>query len=107
LTSDLLSQAWFGITVESTTVIDCLLSGVRCFLCGWLSMSPYEYAAQYARFGVGETLDNALQIGEIPQRLAKPSRALAAADLWPTTSEASLRQWLAGTSQMREARPVS
>lgn len=107
LTSELLSQAWFGITVESTTVIDCLLSGVRCFLCGWLSLSPYEYAAQYARFGVGETLESALQIGEIPQRLAKPSKTIAAADLWPTASKASLRQWLAGTSQTRDARPVS
>ncbi len=28
LTPDLMSRAWFGITVESTTVIDCLQNGV-------------------------------------------------------------------------------
>ena len=47
LTSALLAQAWFGITVESTTVIDCLRNGICCFLCGWMSLSPYEYPQQY------------------------------------------------------------
>lgn len=99
LTADLMSRAWFGITVESTTVIDCLQNGVPCFLCGWLSLSPYEYGEQYARFGVGELLQNASQVGEIPTRLhelrlsRKPKL-----DLSPTIDPAVLRRLL--TSRM-------
>ena len=37
LTTELMGQAWFGITVESTTVIDCLQNNICCFLCGWLA----------------------------------------------------------------------
>ena len=77
LTSELLARAWFGITVESTTVIDCLRNGICCFLCGWLSLSPYEYAQQYARFGVGEVLQDARQLSEIPSRLAGISESAA------------------------------
>lgn len=69
LTPELMSRAWFGITVESTTVIDCLQNGVHCFLCGWLSLSPYGYGEQYARFGVGELLQDVQQVAEIPLRL--------------------------------------
>lgn len=69
LTDVLLSQAWFGMTVESTTVMDCLQNGIQCFLCEWLALSPYEYLQQYARFGVGEVLQNVEQVGSIPKRL--------------------------------------
>jgi hypothetical protein len=69
-TPELLSQAWFGITIESTTVIDCLSVGVPCFLCGWLTLSSYGYGPQYARFGIGEMLSKAEEILEIPRRLA-------------------------------------
>jgi hypothetical protein len=65
----LLSQAWFGITIESTTVLECLSSDVPCFLCGWLTLSSYGYGAQYARFGIGEMLRNAEEIAEIPRRM--------------------------------------
>ena len=66
----LLAQAWFGITIESTTVLECLSSGVPCFLCGWLSLSSYGYREQYARFGIGEMLRSAEEIAEIPSRIA-------------------------------------
>jgi hypothetical protein len=69
LTDELLAKAWFGMTVESTTVMHCLENGVCCFLCGWLTLQPYEYGRQYARFGVGEVLENAEQIREIPGRV--------------------------------------
>ena len=95
LSPELMSRARFGLTVESTTVIDCLVNGVCCFLCGWLSLSPYEYARQYARFGVGEVLDCASQIETIPRRLAdfesKPARRC---ELAPTVDPEALRQWL-------------
>jgi hypothetical protein len=71
LSESLLSSAWFGLTVESTTVLDCLSYGVPCFLVGWLTLSPYGYAQQYARFGVGKVLGGVDEIKQIPTRLAK------------------------------------
>src|SRR4029077_2353753 len=70
LTTELMEQAWFGITVESPTVIDCLQNNICCFLCGWLAHSPFEYVQQYARFGIGEELQDADQLLEIPRRVA-------------------------------------
>ena len=66
----LFSRAWFGITIESTTVLECLSAGVPCFLCGWLSLSSYGYAGEYARFGIGEVLSRAEEIDEIPRKVA-------------------------------------
>jgi hypothetical protein len=71
LTADLLAQAWCGITIESTTVMDCWQNGICCFLCGWVNFSLYEYAQQYVRFGVGEVLHGVEQVAEIPARLAE------------------------------------
>jgi hypothetical protein len=67
----LMARAWFGITAESTSVMDCQQSGVQCFLCGWLTLWPFEYVPQYARFGVGEVLQSVEEIAGIPSRLAE------------------------------------
>lgn len=69
LSAELLSQAWFGVTVESTAAVDCVQAGVCCFLCGWMALSPYGYVQQFARFGVGEVLQTAEQLYEIPKKL--------------------------------------
>jgi len=93
LTNDLMAQAWFGITVESTTVMDCLQNGVQCFLCGWLRLSPYGYVEQYARFGLGEVLQNAQQITTIPKRLEdfhNAPKTIQSAEADP----AMLQRWL-------------
>jgi hypothetical protein len=100
LTSELMEQAWFGITIESTTAIDCTQNGVCCFLCRWLKLSPHGYTEQYARFGMGESLDNSEQISEIPSRVeefhnrrhANPAQA---------ANSSQLLHWL--TSGNREA----
>ena len=76
-TPELVRQAWFGVTVESSTVIDCSLLGVPCFLCEWLNTSPYGYAQQYARFGVGRILKSADQISQLPHMLEEPSVPLS------------------------------
>ena len=95
LTTELMTRAWFGLTVESTTVIDCLQNGVCCFLCGWLSLSPYEYGKQYARFGVGEVLNDAADLKDIPSRLEKfRSQPASHLDLSPTVDPAQLLRWL-------------
>ena len=107
LTSQLMNRAWFGITVESTTAMDCLQGGVRCFLCGWLSMSSYEYPKQYARFGVGEVLQNVGQVEEIPSRLSEPQGQPASQlNLSPKANPALLHRWLT-SPETRIARSVS
>ena len=107
LSGGLLSDAWFGLTVESTTVMDCLMHGVPCFLVGWLTLSSFEYARQYARFGVGEVLRGVSEIEQIPARLANwsPQRQQS---LWNAADPEMLRQWLnAGPSRQLVARQVS
>jgi hypothetical protein len=95
LTTEVMEQAWFGITVESTTVIDCLQNDVCCFLCGWLAHSPFEYVQQYARFGIGEILQAAGQLLEIPRRLADfHNRTTIKANLYATVDPAMLKGWL-------------
>jgi len=95
LTDDLMAQAWFGITVESSTVVECQQRGIACFLCGWLKFSPYEYVQQFARFGIGKILQSAEQILEIPTLLEKSQNR---EELPPTESTpadpAMLQQWL-------------
>jgi len=95
LTAELMAQAWFGITVESTTVIDCLQNNICCFLCGWLAHSPFEYVQQYARFGIGEILQGAEQLLEIPARLAEfDHRPTMGTNLSATVDPAMLQRWL-------------
>ena len=108
LTPELMAQAWFGITVESTTVLDCLRNGICCFLCGWMALSPYDYPQQYARFGVGEVLQNAGQLLEIPSRLAEfQNRPPMKLNLSATVDPAMLERWLTKSHDAGEARPVA
>jgi hypothetical protein len=94
LTSELLSRVWFGMTVESTAVVDCLHAGVECFLCGWLRLSPFGYVQQYARFGVGAILQSVEQFCEIPQRLAVFHTRATTPRLSDTVDPATLQRWL-------------
>ncbi len=105
LTESLMARAWFGITVESTTVIDCLRNGICCFLCGWLSLSPYEYAKQYVRFGIGEVLNDVAEVKDIPLRLENfRSQPAASLDISPTVDPAQLLRWLQSRpSEVRSA----
>jgi hypothetical protein len=71
-TPELALNAWFAVTVESTTVIDCSLLGVPCFVSEWLNSSPYGYTRQYARFGAGRILNSPEELNDLPRRLAEP-----------------------------------
>ncbi len=66
LAPGLLNRAWCGLTVESSTAVDCALHGVPCFLCNWFDISWFGYAKQFARFGVGRLLNSPQEILEIP-----------------------------------------
>src|SRR5579862_345611 len=107
LTPELLARAWFGITVESTTAVDCMKSGIQCFLCGWISLSLFQYAEQYVRFGVGDLLTDTSQIAEIPHRLEDFRQRPPAlqSDLFPVADANLLRQWLLGNN-VGATRPV-
>ncbi len=71
LSDALLAQAWVGVTIESSAVIDCTSRGIPCFLCGWLAFSPYGYMQQYVKFGVGEILRKVEEVADIPRKLAE------------------------------------
>ncbi len=75
-TPQLVENAWFAVTVESTTAVDCALLGLTCFVCGWMNSSPYAYTRQYARFGAGRILDSAEQLKELPRLLVEPRTQL-------------------------------
>jgi hypothetical protein len=99
LSRDLLLQTWFGITIESSTVLDCALQGIPCFLCEWLVLNPYGYVQQYGRFGVGYTLNAPAQISAIPRVLAMLENTLQSQkNIWELLEPHALRGYLAGTS---------
>ncbi len=50
---ELLRRMYFGVTVQSSVVVECLIHGVPCFLCEWLDLWPYGYMGQFRKFGVG------------------------------------------------------
>jgi hypothetical protein len=69
LTSSLLDEAWFGVTVLSTVAMECAVRGIPCFLCKWLEYSFYGYIDQFIRFGVGIGLNHPSEIVKVPQYL--------------------------------------
>ncbi|HWY57432.1 MAG TPA: hypothetical protein VNZ03_23405 [Terriglobales bacterium] len=59
----------FALTVQSSVALECAALGIPVFLCSWLR-DPYSgYVRQYARFGVGHTLESSEQIAFIPELL--------------------------------------
>jgi hypothetical protein len=99
LSRDLLLQTWFGITIESSTVLDCALQGVPCFLCEWLVLNPYGYVQQYGRFGVGYILNVPEKLSEIPHILGKLGNSWQPRKgIWQPLEPDLLRDYLAGKS---------
>jgi hypothetical protein len=76
LSPSLLESAWFGITVESSTVLDCAKRGIPCFHCPWFGLTFFGYGEQFARFGIGCVLRSPGELAAIPSRLKEwPSRS--------------------------------
>jgi len=108
LTAELFRRTWFGITIESTAAIDSMQNGICCFLCRWLTLLPYGYAEQYARFGMGESLHNPEEINEIPRRLDRFYSRPASQRSVHATDPALLQQWLtSGLNSAPRARSAS
>ncbi len=113
LSEKLLSQTWAGVTVESTTVLDCALRGIPCFICEWLAFSPFGYVQQYARFGAGQLLRSAEEIADIPGRMKRQQseirpecRARDEGLLWQQINPRLLAQLLGAESIEPAARPA-
>jgi hypothetical protein len=105
LSENLLSQAWAGVTVESTAVLDCALRGIPCFLCEWLAFSPFGYLQQFVKFGVGQVLRSVEQVADIPRQLAEPKSADGEPGLLCQAIEPRLlSQWLGAESPELVAR---
>jgi len=104
---ELVRRAWFAVTIESTTVVDCSLLGVACFLCEWLTTSSFEYVQQYARFGVGRILKSREQVQDIPRLLTAPTPELALDSLSKPIDPEWLRRTIAGGAVASQPDPVS
>jgi hypothetical protein len=96
MTQQLLEEAWFGITVESTSVIECAMKGVPCFIATWMVNSPYGYVQQYSAFGMGEPLLSVEQLTAIPSLLLGKSASTPAGGLWQLMDPGNFRKLLAG-----------
>ena len=94
MTPGLLASAWFGIAVESSAVVDCARQGIPCFHCGWLACTPFGYAEQYARFGVGRLLQSLDEVLEIP-RILETQDFKMPQDLDSPIATEILKKWLA------------
>ncbi len=66
ITPELMQQAWCALTLESTVAVECAMSGVPCFLCGWFEISFAGYQKQYVKFGAARRLDSPEEIANIP-----------------------------------------
>jgi len=97
LTTSLLAQAWFGLTVESTVVMECVLNQVPCFLCEWLANPTYGYVQQFTRFGLGSILKSADEIDEVPTRLNGVHLSEPLRSFWSPADPAELGRWLTGS----------
>jgi len=101
-TSQLLDDTWFGVAVESSTVVDCVRHNVPCFHCAWLVSTSFGYSEQYARYGVGRLLRSAREIVEIPDMLKNADSSTASLDSLPSPD--ILRKLLNRQPVMAEAR---
>jgi len=94
----------FALTGQSTVAIDCTLRSIPVFLCAWLRDPFTGYVRQYTRFGIGQILDSAEQITDIPRLLEARSAAPPMNNrLRQTINPEMLRELLCGTS----TRPVA
>lgn len=69
LENELLNRAWFGVTINSTTAVDCALCQVPVFLCRWLDATYSGYSDQFVKFGAAKKLSSIEEIFHIPQVL--------------------------------------
>jgi hypothetical protein len=97
----LLQRAWFGLTVESSTAVECALAGVPSFLCGWFDLDLYAYARQYQKFGAAKILDNPADLLRVPNLIASWSNQGASQRLADPITHENLSAVLQGRRVVR------
>jgi hypothetical protein len=107
LSQQLLSNTWFGLTVESTTVLDCFVRHIPCFVCGWLTTLPFGYVQQYERFGVAQILRSVNELDGIPGVLAGLRNSPQPAESFWKTAEPELLRRLLGVKSQAVAGRIS
>jgi hypothetical protein len=101
---ELWSRTRFALTGQSTVAVECTDRGVPVFLCAWLRDSCTGYVQQYARFGIGQILDSAEQISEIPELLRSAARLPPGKNkLPPAMDPEKLQELLCGSALCRAA----
>ena len=100
-------QLWrnirFALTVQSTVALQCAAEGIPVFLCSWLRDKSSGYLEQFARFGIGQVLESAAELSEIPRLLDLKGKAFELRpNLWPTMDPAQLRDLLFRTTSFSE-----
>jgi capsule polysaccharide modification protein KpsS len=100
LTETLLGETWFGVTVSSTTALDCAIRGVPAFICMWLDHHGFRYADHFVKFGVARALHRREEITEIPSILESICPA-SIRDLWKPLIPEHLTELLAAEEAAR------
>ncbi len=99
---EVMSRAWCGVTVDSSAAVECALSEIPFFLCGWLDLTGIGYLTQFAKFGVAQVLNAPADIERIPQLVADfrpdPSRLQR---LWHEADAKQLDEVMFGARQAR------
>ncbi|MBV9573586.1 MAG: polysaccharide deacetylase family protein, partial [Acidobacteriales bacterium] len=67
--SEVIRDAWFGISVNSSVAVECTLERIPFFNCGWLETKDTGYAAQFSKFGAGILMNHPSEIYQIPDLL--------------------------------------
>ena len=101
-------QLWrntrIALTVQSTVALQCAALGIPVFLCAWLRDPTTGYVEQFSRFGIGQTVESADKLSEIPGRLEIKGQTVPTRPaLWKTMDPAKLRDLLRRTSSYSEA----
>lgn len=97
--AELWDKTRFALTGQSTVALECTDRGIPVFLCAWLRDSYTGYVQQYARFGIGQILDSAEQIADIPNLLeSQPIVGPVKNKLRQAMNPETLRELLCGDS---------
>jgi hypothetical protein len=102
--AQLWSNTRCALTVQSTVALQCASLGIPVFLCYWLRDLTTGYVEQFSRFGVGNILESAEELREIPRILQEKARTeqLRPA-VWETMDPRKLRELLLQTGSLSEA----
>ncbi len=93
----------FGLTVQSTVALQCAAQGIPVFLCAWLRDTTSGYLEQFAKFGIGQVLESAAELSEIPRLLEMRGTTVELRpNLWETMEPAQLRDLLLRTTSFSE-----